>query len=320
MMEPMRIPVTPDQVGARLDLFLTERVPQWSRSRLQALIKAGGVRLDEDVVQRPGTRLFADQVVHFELPELAPPTDPEGGAIVELPVLYSDEHIALVNKPAGLLSHANDRSQRETVVTMAEDVLGPLAPTEDPRRRGVVHRLDRMTSGVMIIARTPQAMEGMQARFADREVQKTYLALVHHHPRFKSEMVDAPIEVDPKHHQKRRVASEGMGRPASTLTETLELFHGHALVAAYPHTGRTHQVRVHLTHIGHPIVGDPQYTQRGAISQPIPKDAPIPRRQCLHASKICFEHPVTGEAIIGEAPIADDFATLLDWMRVNMAP
>ncbi|HIG87635.1 MAG TPA: RluA family pseudouridine synthase [Planctomycetes bacterium] len=315
----MRIPVTPDQIGARLDRFLTVRVPQWSRSRLQALIKSGAVRVDDEVVQRPGSRLLEAQVVQFDLPELAPPTDPEGGAIVDLPLLYSDEHIALVDKPAGLLSHANDRSQRETVVTMAEDVLGPLAPTEDPRRRGVVHRLDRMTSGVMIIARTPQAMEGMQARFADREVQKTYYALVHHHPRFTSEMIDAPLETDPKHRQKMRVAEGGMGRPASTLTETLELFRGHALVAAYPHTGRTHQVRVHLTHIGHPIVGDPQYTQRGAIRDPIPKEAPLPRRQCLHAAKISFEHPVTGEPMIGESPLASDFSNLLDWMRTHMA-
>lgn len=315
----MHLPVTPDQVGARLDLFLTERVPQWSRSRLQALIKGGGVTLDQEVVLRPGTRLLADQVVHFELPELAPPTDPEGGAIVDLPILYSDEHIALVNKPAGLLSHANDRSQRETVVTMGEDALGPLAATEDPRRRGVVHRLDRMTSGVMVIARTPEAMEGMQARFAAREVQKTYLALVHHHPRFKSEMIDAPLERDPKHRQKMRVAEDGGGRSASTLIETRELYRGHALVAAYPHTGRTHQVRVHLTHAGHPIVGDPQYTQRGAIADPIPTKAPLPRRQCLHAERLCFEHPITGEPIIGEAPLAEDFGVLLEWMRINMA-
>lgn len=311
----MRLEVKPGAAGQRLDRWLAGEVPSWSRSRLQGLIKVGAVSLDGAVVERPGTVLEAGQVVEFELPELAPPTKPDGGVIRDLPLLHQDDHVALVDKPAGLLSHANDDSGRETVVTLAERLLGELAPAEDPRRRGLVHRLDRLTSGVMVIARTAQALEHLQQQFAERQVKKTYLALVHHEPRFVSEWIEVPMEKDPRARGRMRVADEGEGREASTLMETLETYRGHALVAARPRTGRTHQVRVHLTHAGHPIVGDATYRHRGALRVPLPADAPVPHRQCLHASRLELTHPVTGESLVGESPLAEDIGGLRDWLR-----
>lgn len=306
--------------GERLDRFLAASIPDWSRSRLQAVIKGGFVRVGGEVARKPGLVLEAEQAIELELPELAPPTTPEGGVIQELPLLHQDEHLAFVDKPAGLLSHANDHSRRDTVVTLAEAALGPLAPADDPRRRGLVHRLDRLTSGVMVIARTPEALEGLQAQFAAREVRKTYLALVHHEPRFESEWIEARMQRDPRHPERMRVAPEDEeGREAATLMERLETFRGHALVAAHPRTGRTHQVRVHLTHAGHPIVGDGVYRHRGALRVPLPAEAPAPRRQCLHASRLELRHPVTGEALAFESPLAADIAGLLDWMRAHLA-
>ena len=314
-----RLIVPQDASGVRLDRFLAGSIPDWSRSRLQAVVKGGFVRVGGEVVRRPGHLVDGGQEIELELPELAPPTTPEGGVIQELPVLHQDEHLAFVEKPAGLLSHANDHSRRDTVVTLAEAALGPLAAAEDPRRRGLVHRLDRLTSGVMVIARTTEALEGLQAQFAAREVHKTYLALVHHRPRFESEWIEAPMQRDPRHPERMRIAPEGEeGREAATLMERRELFQGHALVAARPRTGRTHQVRVHLTHAGHPIVGDSVYRHRGALRTPLQADAPVPRRQCLHAERLELRHPVTGEDLVAESPLAADMARLLEWLRAEL--
>ena len=312
-----RLIVPQDASGVRLDRFLAGSIPDWSRSRLQAVVKGGFVCVGGEVVRRPGHLVAGGQEIELELPELAPPTTPEGGVIQELPVLHQDEHLAFVDKPAGLLSHANDHSRRDTVVTLAEAALGPLAAAEDPRRRGLVHRLDRLTSGVMVIARTTEALEGLQAQFAAREVHKTYLALVHHQPRFESEWIEAPMQRDPRHPGHMRIAPEGEeGREAATLWAPRAL-PGACPVAARPRTGRR-TVRVHLTHARHPIVGDSVYRHRGALRTPLQADAPVPRRQCLHAERLQLRHPVTGEDLVAESPLAADMARLLDWLRAEL--
>lgn len=309
--------ISREDAGQRLDRLLVALVPGWSRSRLQDLIKSGAVTVDGASAPKPGVVLEVGQTVAFELPELAPASDPQGRSIKDLPILFADEHLAIVNKPAGLLSHANDNSGRETVVTLAEKVLGPLPPSQEPWRQGIVHRLDRLTSGLMVLARTSEAMAALQEAFAAREVEKTYLALVHHDPRFETEWIEAPLEKDPRRPGRMRVAPEGSGRPAATLMVRREVFRGHALVAAHPKTGRTHQVRVHLFHAGHPIIGDEIYRQPGALSQPLPEEAPVPHRPCLHAAALSFCHPMSGEVLAFEQEIPADMQTLLDWLRAN---
>ena len=313
-----RFQVPPEQHEERLDRVLAAHLVEHSRSRLQQLVKAGRVTVDGAAVTRPATQVAAGAELVVDVPPAEAPTTAAGDEVHELEVLWEDEHLAVIDKPAGLVSHPNERFRTGTVADLAVARWGALPEAQGEDRPGIVHRLDRMTSGVMLLGLSDAGLGGLKRAFQAREVEKTYSAVVHGVPRFDSEWIEAPIARVPRKERLRVARAEGEGREASTFLETEERFHGFAHVAAHPKTGRTHQIRVHLEHHGLPIVGDRLYGPRGALEVPLPREAPPMVRQALHARRIAFAHPVTGEALAFEAVIPPDMAALLAWLRESM--
>lgn len=308
--------LVPDAFGPeRLDRVLAGQFPSHSRASLQRMVKAQRVTVAGESVRRPGTLVDPGTEIEIDFPAENVPVTATGETVGELDVLHEDEHLAVISKPAGLVAHPGGKYRTGTVADLAAARWGelPVAGGEYDRP-GIVHRLDRLTSGVMLIAKSQEGLDGLAALFANREVKKTYVALVHGMPRFDSEWINAPIE---RVARKERLRVGPDGRESSTLVECVDRFHGFAHVRAYPKTGRTHQIRVHLEHMGHPIVGDRLYGPKGGLKVPLPAEAPPPVRQCLHAQAIGFVHPVTKEAMEFEVPLPNDVAELLAWLEAN---
>ncbi|MEZ5976433.1 MAG: RluA family pseudouridine synthase, partial [Planctomycetota bacterium] len=258
-----RIPA--DWRGRRLDLTLVDLEPGYNRSRWQAWIKAGHVQLAGETITRPGHPVEGDDTVAWDLPDVPPAQDSHGQVVRKVTILHLDESIVVVDKPAGLLSHRNRPDQAPAVPELLATEIGALPEGPEPGRPGVVHRLDRGTSGVMVLARTAEAMEALMHAFAERQVEKVYAALCLGVPRFESEWIHEPIERDPRKPDRRRIAAPGEGKEASTLMKCVERYGQVAcLVNAEPKTGRTHQIRVHLAARGLPILGDVLYRPRSS--------------------------------------------------------
>jgi 23S rRNA pseudouridine1911/1915/1917 synthase len=308
--------VPPEREGERLDRMLVERSGV-SRTRVQHWIKEGRVRVEGAVCSRPGVALEAGWRIELVRPEEVEVEDFRAVAD-ELVVLHADESLLVLDKPAGLLVHPGAGRGRHTLAALADLRFGPLPTVEGEDRPGVVHRLDRLTSGVIVMARTQAALESLQAQFRARTVAKTYLALVHGSPRFDSDWIESPIGPDPRQTDRFRVVDIGKGREASTYYEVRERFHGFTWLCARPRTGRTHQIRVHLSSVGMPLVGDPLYHPGGALAVPLPGHSPSLHRQALHALELELDHPATGERMRFEAPLPEDLARLLAWLREHM--
>ena len=317
--------VSKSEAGQRLDQLLATWLPGTSRSRVQQWLRSGMVQVDGVPGKRASERMKADQSVTWEQPARPEPRDTEGARVVKLDVLYTDDELIVVNKTAGLLSHRNQLDQADSVVELASERFGPLPEPERPDpsapgRAGLVHRLDRGTSGVMLLARTPEALKHLQRQFSERTVTKRYRALVHRSPRFDSETVDAPIEVDPRHPDRRRVArlddegELGNARPALTRVDVVARYREAASLTCLPKTGRTHQIRVHLLHLGLPLIGDRSYRWPGALPDPLEEDAPVPMRPALHAASIACIHPGNGAEVSFSAPMPPDLLRLEAWL------
>jgi len=310
--------VPPEHQGARLDRCLADLMPGVSRTRIQAWIGAGAVRLDGHVPAKVGIAVRGGEQIEVEVREVDE-RRVEDGAAVELPKLFVDEHLIVVNKPAGMLAHPTPTLRGATVSELAVREFGDLPSLQGRDRPGIVHRLDAGTSGVMVLARTEEAFEGLLRQFRARTVVKTYTAIVHNAPRFDSDWIESGLERNPKAPQKRRVAAEGEGRSAATFYRVSERLRGFALLDCQPKTGRTHQIRVHLHHIGLPIVGDRLYKHHGPLRVPLSKSAPALGRQALHAARLEFAHPVSEAPLVFEAPLPADMADLLAWLRAEHA-
>ncbi|HPF14448.1 MAG: RluA family pseudouridine synthase [Planctomycetes bacterium] len=308
--------ISSDWAGRRLDLALVDFEPGLSRSRWQALIRAGHVTLQGEPVLRPGHLLEGGEILSWEIPEVPPTQDSQGQVVRDLPIVHLDDAICVINKPAGLLSHRNHAAQALAVPELLARAIGHLPEGAEPMRPGIVHRLDRGTSGLMVLARTPEAMEFLLAAFAERQVQKTYAALVMGTPRFDSEYIDAPIERDPRKPERRRIARPGEGKPASTLIEVVERFGDVAcLCHAHPKTGRTHQLRVHLASRDLPIMGDSLYRPRHVREDALPDACRRLARPALHAASLSFTHPTTGEPVAFHAELPEDMRLALEALR-----
>jgi 23S rRNA pseudouridine1911/1915/1917 synthase len=313
---PLRIEVGAAAEGERLDQLLAE--PLGSRAQAQRLIDAGRVTVDGEL--RPKRhRVAAGERVEVA-PEPAGAT-PVGPATEDVPfgVLYEDRHLLVVDKPAGVVVHPA-RGHRGG--TLAEALAGRAAGGEDPARAGIVHRLDKDTSGLLVIARSEAVHRALQDAIRSRELRREYLALVEGCPPARSGTIDAPIGRD-RRVRTRMSTDTDVPRAARTHFALERAFAGWALLRVTLETGRTHQIRVHLQAIGHPVAGDPEYgkTARGPASaghlagsgtRSAPGGDLGLTRQFLHAARLAFAHPVTGEPVDVSSPLPTDLADVLD--------
>jgi 23S rRNA pseudouridine1911/1915/1917 synthase len=296
----------PDLAGLRLDQALARLLPQYSRSRLQGWIDAGAVQVD-------GRQLRGrDKVVGGEKVRIEARVEPEGHVTAEeipLDVVFEDRALLVINKPAGLVVHPGAGNAAHTLqnALLAFDPKLAVVP-----RAGIVHRLDKDTSGLLVVARTPEVHTALVAAISEREVERHYLALCMG-VMTAGGTVDEPIG---RHRSQRtRMAVRSDGRAAVTHYRVMKRFRAHTLVRAELETGRTHQIRVHLSHIGYPIVGDPEYGGRRRLpagaSPELVSALEGFRRQALHAARLKLEHPVSGKEMEWEAPVPGDMAGLI---------
>lgn len=299
--------------GQRLDRWLTSTGTGWTRSAVQRLIQEGHVSVDGQSC-RPAMRLHAGAEVEVEVPD-PKPSELEPQAI-ELDILYEDEEILALNKPAGLVVHPAAGNADGTLVNALLHHCSDLSGIGGAERPGIVHRLDKDTTGVMVVAKTDRAHLALSRAFQWRTTEKTYLALVYGIPEPRQGVVDAPIGRHPRERKQMAVVTKG-GRPARTLYEVSECLGGLALLQCRLVTGRTHQVRVHMAHIGHALVGDPVYAGRQwrNLDEPYRTLCRHFPRQALHAWRLVIAHPVSGERLTFEAPLPDDLADLLEALR-----
>lgn len=307
--------------GVRIDRFLGKRFfPAISRSFLTDLIASGGLTVNGNSV-RPAYRVRSGDVIAGTLvPRAEASPQPEA---IPLDIAYEDEHILLVRKPAGMVVHPGPNVTTSTLVNALLHRNPEIAKVGAVSRPGIVHRLDANTSGIMIVAKTNEARNRLVLQFKEKRVRKEYRAIVVGEPPFDSDYIDLPIGDDPHRHDRMRI-DEAEGKPSSTYYEVLERLGDASVVKAMPFTGRTHQIRVHLAHIGHPVYADPMYGKRFAQKadqeRRVRLDAGLPpliARHALHALRVQFEHPETGETMECEAPLPPDMVALLEHFRAQ---
>ena len=295
--------VDPEDAGLRLDCFLVRRYPGHSRSYLQRCIEEKLVTVN-GIPERAGLRLEGGETIAIwgwrdETPEEIRPAD------IPLEILHEDDDLLVINKPAGLVVHPAAGNRQGTLVSAllhyAQETFAELADDGEDDRPGIVHRLDKDTSGVMVIAKTPVAHARLKEDFRQHRIDKIYLAIARGHFRDGFGVIDAPLGRDEKNRLKRKVCAGG--KEALTKYRRVGEAHGCTLLQVRLYTGRTHQIRVHLAHLGHPVLGDLLYGG-GAKCPPFRY-----HRQLLHAWKLALPHPVTGERMVFTAPPAPDMAT-----------
>jgi 23S rRNA pseudouridine1911/1915/1917 synthase len=298
-MGTLRFTVAEAEAGSRLDSLLATRDEIASRARAEKLLATDAVRVDGEV-RAKSHRLEGGALVEVELPE------PEGGLVPErasVRVLYEDPHLLVVDKPAGIAVHPGAGERRPTLAGQLL-ALGARGGA-DPERPGIVHRLDRDTSGALVASRSAGAYAALQEAIRRREVERRYLALVRGRPRSRTGRIDAPIGRD-RRAPTRRSLDTAEPRDAVTRFEVRETLAEHALLEVSLETGRTHQIRVHLAAIGLPVSGDRQYGVKGDLGL---------ERQFLHAYRLRFRHPVTREDVDVVSPLPDDLREALERAR-----
>lgn len=284
----MILPASESRAGKRLDHALQEALPEYSRSRVQAWIRDGRVRVGGQA-KRPSYTLRQGDVIEVEPERLAPLS--ATAEEIPLEILYEDADVVAINKPAGMVVHSGAGVRSGTLVNALLHHFESLSRVGGDLRPGIVHRLDRYTSGVLLVAKTDAAHRGLATQFAGRRVRKTYIALVHGRVRAEEGRIDKPIARDPIA-RVRMTAHLGKGRAAWSEYRVLRRWDRYTLLEVRIGTGRTHQIRVHLSSLGHPVAGDRLY---GA-------PASTHGRYFLHAASIRFEHPSTGESVEIKAP------------------
>ena len=302
------------QNGLRLDRALNELFSDYSRNFLANLVSEGLVRVDGVPARKASQKVEAGQRVAIEVPPATPST--MEGQDLPLTVLYEDGDVVVIDKPAGLVVHPAAGHADETLVNALLFHVKDLSGVGGELRPGIVHRLDKDTSGVMIVAKNDEAHRKLTASWSSDRVRKEYVALVYGTPSAERGTVDAPIGRDPRDRKRMAVVPEG--RRAVTDYEVSERLRHLSLVRCRLRTGRTHQIRVHMKHLGHPIVGDPLYSGpqwRGIPDKRLQKLLSSVERQMLHAARIAFEHPRSGAMLAFDAPLPADFADVVDALR-----
>jgi 23S rRNA pseudouridine1911/1915/1917 synthase len=278
----------------RLDRFLADELPHFSRSRLQVLIREGHVTLNERPARPRETLRTGDMIRLVEPPPEKIATEPEN---IPLDILFEDDDLLVINKPAGMVVHPGAGNTSRTLVNALLAHCRTLSGIGGKERPGIVHRLDKETSGCLVVAKNDAAHHSLSRQFAERTVEKLYLALVAGTLQKAHGVIDAGIGRHPKHRQRMAVNKE-RGRSARTDYRVVKSRDGITLVECVLHSGRTHQIRVHLHHLGYPVLGDKVYGRQRTPEFP---------RQMLHAWKLGFNHPRDGKRLTFEAPVPADF-------------
>ena len=305
-----------DDDGTRLDHFLADRMFWRSRTDIQARIRRGAI-LVNGAHAKPATRIRAgDRVTVRVTPADLPDQDP---ADVALDVLFEDDDLIAIDKRPGVVVHPTGRHVYDTIINALWLRFRKSGQLERGVRPEVVHRLDRNTSGVLVVAKRGEAKKALQRAFETREPVKEYLALVGRDALDERGVIDAPLGRDEDAEVRIRMTVRPDGGRSRTSWSVVERFEGHALLHARLHTGRQHQIRVHLAHLGHPIVCDPLYGDPRGIGLADPDAPAILDRQGLHAARLRLEHPTTRHPLDLEAPVPADMASLLEALRARRA-
>ena len=310
----MQAIVGAEQHNLRLDRALGELFPSQSRNFLAKLVTAGKVRVNGTAALKPSHRVEAGQQVTVEVP----PATPSSMESQDLPltILYQDEDVAVIDKPAGLVVHPAAGHPDQTLVNALLHHVQDLSGVGGELRPGIVHRLDKDTIGVMLVAKHDDAHRKLTAAWNTDAVRKEYLALVYGTPTNDRGTIDAAIGRDPRDRKRMAVVEEG--RRAITDYEVAERLRHASLLRCRLRTGRTHQIRVHMKHLGHPIVGDPVYSGpqwRGIPDKKIQRALAAMNRQALHAARITFPHPRDGHVMVVEAEMPPDMREIVDALR-----
>lgn len=303
---------------SRIDKYLQGRFPRFSRTGIQRLIKEGAVTVNGKAI-KPSYEILPGDKIDLILP----PVEDKSIAAENIPleILYEDQYLVAVNKPPAMVTHPARGYQSGTLVNAMMFHCQRLSSSDDPVRPGIVHRLDKDTTGVIVVAKDDEAHWRLALQFERRRVHKEYLAVVEGEFELDSDRIDAPIGVHPQVRERYSVRKE-IGRPAATVFQVIERLGGFTFVRLLPETGRTHQLRVHMSYLRHPIVADSMYGARKITMGDLFKtDDPTPviGRFALHAHRLEFRHPISGQEMKLQAPLPDDFQRLLETLRRRTA-
>lgn len=302
------------QAGWRLDRALAAQIPTLSRERLKVLTKAGALTRDGGAVRDPAIKVKGDERFQLAIPDPTPAhNEPQE---IPLVIAYEDEHLLVVDKPAGLVVHPAAGNREGTLVNaLLHHCGGSLSGIGGVARPGIVHRIDKDTSGLLVVAKHDRAHEGLAKQFADHSIDRRYLAIVSDVPRFAEGAVDAPLARSSHDRKKIAIVGEGKGKRAVTYWRKLKDLKDAALVECRLETGRTHQVRVHMASIGHPLVGDPVYGRTRRAHRELLKSLGF-HRQALHAAHLGFIHPVTKDRLSFDSALPSDMQELFSALGV----
>jgi len=324
ILEPVSRTVETHESGWRLDLYLVHHFPKYSRMMIRKAIQSGLVQIDGRG-GKTAYRLKPGQCVTLMPPEI--PRETPQAENIPLDILYEDADLIVINKPAGMVVHPSRGHWSGTLVSaLAWHFAGQLSTLRGPSRPGIVHRLDRDTSGAILVAKNDVVHSKLSALFEEKRIRKEYFAIAWGSPNLDRDMIDQPIGHHPKHREKMAILkNDGLrgallpheAKEAQTFYEVIERFRGVTTFHALPKTGRTHQIRLHLAHIGCPVLCDMLYGKQSQITLAeiegkAPSGAPLLTRQALHAHRLSFEHPETGKALEIVAPIPADLRQTLD--------
>jgi len=306
--------LAPAHAGWRLDRALADAVPALSRERLKALIRSGAVEAAGQAVRDPATKVRGEEALRVAVPEPAPAHNVAQD--IPLDIVFEDKHLLVVDKPAGLVVHPAAGNCDGTLVNaLLHHCDGSLSGIGGVARPGIVHRIDKDTSGLLVVAKHDVAHEGLARQFAAHSIDRRYLAIVNGVPTAKDGTVDAPLARSSANRKKIAIVEDGRGKRAVTHWRRLDVLRDAALVECRLETGRTHQVRVHMASIRHPLIGDPVYGRAGKAHGNILKELKF-QRQALHATELGFIHPVTRCRLSFSSPMPTDMQELFNALRV----
>jgi 23S rRNA pseudouridine1911/1915/1917 synthase len=304
----------PAFAGWRLDRALAAAVPTLSRERLKTLIRSGAVEAAGTAVRDPAIKVKGDERLSIAVPKPAlAHNEPQD---IPLTIVFEDEHLLVVDKPAGLVVHPAAGNFDGTLVNaLLHHCGGSLSGIGGVARPGIVHRIDKDTSGLLVVAKTDVAHEGLAKQFAAHSIDRRYLAIVSGVPKTSGGVIDAPLARSSANRKKIAIVEGGRGKRAVTHWKRLNVLRGAALVECRLETGRTHQVRVHMASLGHPLLGDPVYGRSGKTLGNLLKELGF-HRQALHAAELGFIHPVTKSRLSFSSPMPSDMQELFNALGV----